>query len=156
VTRVQLLRHDLAKIERHGQEAYPEEACGFLLGPIPEPSGRGRAIVAVKRARNESEGERGRRFVIPPEELRSLEHRLDGSGRGVVGFYHSHPDHPARPSIFDQEHAWPWYTYLVTAVTSGVAGETAAFELDPERRVFGTVALEVRAPLAGGSVSKTL
>lgn len=134
----------LAQIRDHGRAAYPDECCGFLLGPTYESEhAKERTILALERAENEFEGERRRRFLIRPEELRDLEQRLDGSGRAVVGFYHSHPDHPARPSQFDQEHAWPWYTYLVLAVTANATPAIGAFELDADSSTFREVPLSV-------------
>ena len=137
----------LAEIEAHGRATYPDECCGFLIAASPEVDGSdARTIEAVERAGNEFEGERRRRFLIRPEELRDLERRLEGSGHSVVGFYHSHPDHPARPSQFDQEHAWPWYTYLVMSVTASGAPAVGAFELEPDTATFREVLLSVPEP----------
>lgn len=134
----------LADMRAHGRAAYPEECCGFLIGAGPESDELAdRTIVALERAGNDYDGERRRRFLIRPEELRELERRLEGTGRGVVGFYHSHPDHPARPSQFDQDHAWPWYTYVVLAVTASATPAVAAFELEPESATFHEVPLSV-------------
>ena len=54
----------------------------------------------------------------------------------VVGFYHSHPDHPARPSDYDHRHAWPWYSYLILEVRAGVDGELRAWRLTEDRARF--------------------
>jgi proteasome lid subunit RPN8/RPN11 len=136
----------LEAIANHAREAYPEECCGFLIaGPDSQDPAGNRWIVAADPAPNEFNGERRRRFLVRPEELRAAETRLDGTGRGVVGFYHSHPDHPPRPSRFDQEHAWPWYSYLVVNVTARAVGETRAFELDPESSEFREVPLHIRS-----------
>jgi len=134
----------LGEIRAHSVATYPEECCGFLLGPSPEPDGaEERTILALERAANEFDGERRRRFLILPEEIRTLERRLEGTDRSVVGFYHSHPDHPARPSQFDQDHAWPWYTYLVLAVTASGTAALGAFELEPDSATFHEVGLTV-------------
>ena len=128
------------EIHRHAEATYPEECCGFLiakeasLGP-EEP----RRILRVAPMENRVEGARSHRFVIPPEELRRFEASLEGTGEALVGFYHSHPDHPAVPSLFDQDHAWPWYTYLVLAVEHGHARELGAFELSAKERHFAAV-----------------
>ena len=101
----------LSEMKAHARETYPDECCGFLIGSPPETDGeRRRTISALERARNEFDGERRRRFLILPAELREVERRTEQSGRAVVGFYHSHPDHPAQPSQYDQDHAWPWYS----------------------------------------------
>ena len=131
-----------AAMEEHARRAYPDECCGFLIaGPDPTEPSRPRSVVAVEPAPNEFDGERQRRFLVRPEELRAAELRHESAGRQVVGFYHSHPDHPARPSQFDQEHAWPWYSYVILGVTADRVGETGAFELDAERQIFEAVPL---------------
>lgn len=134
----------LDEIRAHGRETYPDECCGFLIGGASgsEVEGR-RSVLALERARNEFDGERRRRFLIRPEEVRDVERRAEAQGRSVVGFYHSHPDHPARPSQFDQEHAWPWYTYIVVSVTRTESPSVGAFELDPETATFRPVNLRV-------------
>jgi proteasome lid subunit RPN8/RPN11 len=137
---VDLAEPVLDAVRRHAREAYPDECCGFLIAlPDGPDSADPRRIVAADRAPNEYEGERRRRFVIRPAELTAAEERWDGTGRVVAGFYHSHPDHPARPSAFDEEHAWPWYTYLVAAVTPDAVPALGAFELDPDSRRFRDV-----------------
>ncbi|MFZ0892127.1 MAG: M67 family metallopeptidase [Thermoplasmata archaeon] len=132
----------LTRMQRHGEESYPEECCGFLIAREASVAGSPvRAIDRVERAANRVEAERSRRFVIRPDELVRLEDQLTGSHERVVGFYHSHPDHPARPSNFDQEYAWPWYIYLVLSVAKGKAEDVGAFELDPTTREFARVPL---------------
>ena len=132
----------ILEIRRHSRESYPDECCGFLIAPTEPPHAEGaRSIVAMERVPNAFEGERRRRFVIRPDELRAAERALEGTGRVVVGFYHSHPDHPARPSEFDQAHAWPWYTYLIVSVTATATPAIGAFELDAESGVFHEVPL---------------
>lgn len=130
----------LAAIRGHAEATYPKECCGFLVAREREtPSAEVRRIVRAAPMENRMEGARGRRFVIPPEELRRFEAALDGTGEWLVGFYHSHPDHPAMPSLFDQEHAWPWYTYVILAVHRGRSGDLGAFELGAEDRRFAPV-----------------
>lgn len=136
----------LEAMKDHARETYPDECCGFLIGPESDPPDNGaRAVQALERARNEFNGERRRRFLILPSELRDTELRWERSGLGVVGFYHSHPDHPARPSQFDQEHAWPWYSYVVLSVTRNDVPAAGAFELDPDSSTFREVRLDVIA-----------
>lgn len=138
---VELSEAHVEAMRAHAREAYPEECCGFLIVRANEPEIGPRKVVSVERARNESEGERRRRFVIPPEELREVEGRLDGTDLMVGGFYHSHPDHPALPSEFDRDHAWPWYSYLILSVTGATEGPLGAFELDPDAGTFGAARL---------------
>ncbi|NNN17486.1 MAG: M67 family metallopeptidase [Thermoplasmata archaeon] len=134
----------MEEIAHHGEETYPDECCGFLVGTADNDD---RHVTRIERAANEYEGERRRRFVIRPEELQRVEDGLEGTSLFVLGFYHSHPDHPARPSTFDQDHAWPWYVYLVQNVERGRAGEIGAFELEAEAREFRAIPLRSAAPL---------
>jgi proteasome lid subunit RPN8/RPN11 len=144
------------EMRRHARETYPDECCGFLVAaPDPAPSGAPRNVLDALRAPNDFEGERRRRFVIRPEELRTAERAVEGTGRVVAGFYHSHPDHPARPSTFDQEHAWPWYTYIVLSVTATDAPAWGAFELDPESGVYYEVPVD-RTTSADPGVTESL
>jgi len=134
----------LAEMSAHGRATYPEECCGFLIGSTHErATANERIILALERSDNRFSGERARRFLIPPEQVRSIERRLEATEHAVVGFYHSHPDHPARPSQFDQEHAWPWYTYLVLSVTASGIPAVGAFELDPDSETFREMRLSV-------------
>ncbi len=147
-----------AAMAEHARRAYPEECCGFLIAePDPSDPSQLRTILDVVPVPNEFEGERRRRFLVRPGELRALEHTLEPSGRVVAGFYHSHPDHPARPSQYDQDHAWPWYTYIVLGVTEKAVGDTRAFELDPDSGTFSEVPLVTEtAPPAGVPVARGL
>jgi proteasome lid subunit RPN8/RPN11 len=144
VTRVALPAPVLEAIREAALAAYPDECCGLLLSPEGAAEPDLRRVVAVAPAENRSPENRRRRFVIPAAELKGAEERAARDRRLVTGFYHSHPDHPARPSEFDRDHAWPWYTYLVVAVRPGpVAGPVGAFELDAERREFFEIPLSV-------------
>src|SRR5579885_3116377 len=87
-----------------------------------------RADAAVNSARN--------RFLITPEDFVQSEREARRRGVDILGFYHSHPDHPARPSEYDREHAWPWYTYLISKVDNGIPQETTAWVLSEDRLQF--------------------
>jgi proteasome lid subunit RPN8/RPN11 len=145
----------VSEMAAHARATYPDECCGFLIAsPDPLDPGSPRTIVAVEAAANEFEGERRRRFLVRPDELRAAEGRLEGTDRSVAGFYHSHPDHPGRPSQFDQEHAWPWYTYVVLGLDRNEVRESRAFELDSEAREFHEVPMTVEP--GSGSLPKVL
>lgn len=146
----------LLRMREHARRVYPEECCGFLIG---RDEGASRTITGVEPVANRVGSERERRYVIPPDALRSLETSLEGSDSQVVGFYHSHPDHPARPSLFDRDHAWPWYTYIVLGVSQEGPGEAGAFELDGESGEFQEVPLlettDEAASISNGGVSES-
>ena len=117
-------------IRAHGRESYPEECCGALLGTLED----GRARVArIERMANARESERRRRYAIDPLEYLRVEKLADAQGLALIGFYHSHPDHPAAPSEYDREHALTFFHYLVLAVASGEPGELTAWVFCEDR-----------------------
>jgi proteasome lid subunit RPN8/RPN11 len=117
-------------IRAHGRETYPEECCGALLGTLED--GRTR-VARIERMANARENERRRRYTIDPLEYLRVEKRADAQGLALIGFYHSHPDHPAAPSEYDREHALTFFHYLVLAVASGEPGELTAWVLSEDR-----------------------
>lgn len=128
-------RQEVARIRAHGEEAFPEEACGFLLG-TSSAGGDPREVVLARPAENQHGEEPTRRFLIPPLEVMGAESEAMALGLDVIGFYHSHPSGIAKPSEFDREHAWPWYSYVIVAVTDAVAGEVASWRLADDRSTF--------------------
>src|SRR5579862_291980 len=96
-------------IRRHGQETYPHECCGALVG-----SGD-RVLDVVPLPNTTEEGPR-RRFLVRASDYRLAEQHAGDMGAELLGFYHSHPDHPARPSQYDLDHAWPTFAYIIVAV----------------------------------------
>jgi cysteine synthase B len=117
----------LAVIRGHGTETYPDECCGALLGP------RQGDVVEAFALPNETSGERRRRFLIGPDEYRQAERRATEIGQQLLGFYHSHPDHPAVPSAFDLEHAWPNLSYVIVSVKKGRPDELRSWRLKADR-----------------------
>jgi proteasome lid subunit RPN8/RPN11 len=116
-------------IRMHGQETYPHECCGALLGR----DGRVTSVVALPNTTEE--GPR-RRFLVRPADYREAEQRASGLGAELLGFYHSHPDHPARPSQYDLDHAWPTFAYIIVAVAAASAGEMTVWYLKDDRSSF--------------------
>src|SRR5436190_16511773 len=117
------------EIRRHGEATYPHECCGALVGR----AGRVEATVALPNTTEE--GPR-RRFLVRPSDYRMAEGRASELGRELLGFYHSHPDHPARPSQYDLDHAWPTFAYVIVAVASGTAGDVTVWWLTEDRSTF--------------------
>jgi proteasome lid subunit RPN8/RPN11 len=116
-------------IRMHGQETYPHECCGALLGR----DGRVTSVVALPNTTEE--GPR-RRFLVRPADYREAEQRASALGAELLGFYHSHPDHPARPSQYDLDHAWPTFAYIIVAVAAASAGEMTVWYLKDDRSSF--------------------
>jgi proteasome lid subunit RPN8/RPN11 len=116
-------------IRRHGEETYPHECCGALVGR------NGHATATVPLSNTTEEGPR-RRFLVRPSDYRLAEARATELGGDLLGFYHSHPDHPARPSQYDLDHAWPTFAYVIVAVASGKAGDMTVWWLKDDRSTF--------------------
>jgi proteasome lid subunit RPN8/RPN11 len=119
-------------IREHGREAYPEECCGALLGARGEPA----RVSRIERIENSRDKERVRRYEVSPQDYLRLEKLAAETGVDLLGFYHSHPDHPAAPSAYDREHAFPFFHYLVCAVASGRPGDVTAWILSEDRGEF--------------------
>jgi proteasome lid subunit RPN8/RPN11 len=130
----------LEQIRRHGEAAYPAECCGALVGRAE--GGGGKEVARLAPLVNHRT-DNPHRYLIVPEDLRRLESELRAEGLEIVGYYHSHPDHPARPSAFDTDHAWPWYSYLIVRVDRGAAADAASWVLDDERPLMHPESLEV-------------
>lgn len=122
----------LDQIREHGREAYPEECCGALLGRKGEPA----HVVRVERIENARSDERVRRYEVSPRDYLRVERLALAEDLALLGFYHSHPDHPAAPSTHDRDHAFPFFLYLVCAVESGVPAEVTAWRLLEETGEF--------------------
>jgi proteasome lid subunit RPN8/RPN11 len=118
-----------AEIRRHGQETYPHECCGALVGQDGLVTG------TVALPNTTEEGPR-RRFLVRPSDYRLAESRAGELGGDLLGFYHSHPDHPARPSQYDLDHAWPTFAYIIVAVASGQAADMTVWWLKEDRSTF--------------------
>jgi proteasome lid subunit RPN8/RPN11 len=101
-----------------------------------------RTIAHVVPVENLREDSRHNRYVIPPERFLAAEREARSLGLDVVGFFHSHPDHPPEPSRYDREHAWPFYTYLIVSVREGRVVDAKAWRLAADRERFEPEAIE--------------
>ncbi len=117
------------EIRRYGEGAYPAECCGVLAGRVHP--GDVKEVVRLESAVNRRTDD-PHRYLIAPDDLRRLEVQLKVEGLEIVGYYHSHPDHPPAPSAFDADHAWPWYSYLIVRVERGRGADLASWMLDDE------------------------
>ncbi|MGZ9163649.1 MAG: M67 family metallopeptidase [Anaerolineales bacterium] len=132
---LQLTEKLLAQIHVHGEQAYPEEGAGFLLGAYSDNSLR--AVQAIFPLGNSREDEaRHNRYLITPEDYLKAELAADRLGLSLIGVFHSHPDHPNRPSEFDREWAQPFFSYVITSVQSGKAIESRSWRLIEDRSKF--------------------
>jgi len=143
-------------IRGHGARDYPSECCGALLGKVEGESKRVMEVAALKNLRHDPgqaqqllpvddlarETERNRFLIDPLAQLR-MEKDARSRGLDVLGYYHSHPDHPARPSVYDREHAWPWYSYLIVSVEQGMARDLTCWVLAEDGAIFDPESVEV-------------
>ncbi len=118
-----------AAIRAHGVETYPNECCGALIG-------RDGVVSATYALPNTTEEGPRRRFLVRPQDYREAERRASEAGGELLGFYHSHPDHPARPSQYDLDHAWPFFSYVIVSVRAGVSEDMTSWRLQEDRSAF--------------------
>ena len=118
-----------AAIRAHGRETFPHECCGALLG-------RDRAVQQAFALPNTTDEGPRRRFLVRAEDYRVAEQRARDTGLDLLGFYHSHPDHPARPSQFDLDHAWPSFSYVIVSIMSGEDTQLTSWQLKDDRSAF--------------------
>jgi len=123
------------EIKKHGAADYPFECCGILIGILEEDKSKTvKEILPVSNSRDEKD--KHNRFLITPDELLKGELAARRKKFDVIGFYHSHPDHPAAPSEFDRDNAWPVYSYIIVSVTASGAGDFFSWELKNDRSGF--------------------
>jgi proteasome lid subunit RPN8/RPN11 len=114
-------------IRQHGEETYPDECCGVLLGQFENEA---RVVTSIARCDNTRTDSPKNRYHIDPKQLVRIQREGRERNEDIIGFYHSHPDHPARWSQTDLAEAhWFGCSYVITSVEKGKAGVTNAFEL---------------------------
>jgi proteasome lid subunit RPN8/RPN11 len=124
----------VAAIKRHGADTYPYECCGALIGSTQENGDV--EVVDVRPLDNvTSEGPR-RRFLVSAQDYAGSQSHARRAGLELLGFYHSHPDHPAEPSQYDLDHAWPNFSYVIVAVGAGRPGDVRSWRLRADRSSF--------------------
>jgi len=123
----------LKDIHLHGVSTYPEEGAGFLVGTESNP----RQVVAILPVKNMREdGSRHNRYLIEPLDYLKADNEATEMGLSLIGIFHSHPDHPNRPSEFDREGAQPFFSYIITSVNKGQAIESRSWQLLEDRSKF--------------------
>jgi proteasome lid subunit RPN8/RPN11 len=138
------ISHELMeKIREHGVETYPNECCGALLGrdnallegpgSDPNSSRFSRCVCSLFPLVNRRDDSPRNRFSLTADDVLQAEKAAKAQGLEVIGWYHSHPDHPARPSDFDRDHAWPWYSYIIVSVHQGVPQDMTSWQLKDDR-----------------------
>jgi len=141
------------QIRHHGAETYPHECCGALLGRdgldgLITSAGNAqlpmREVVALFPLVNRRDDSPRNRFSITAEDVREAEKVARGKKLDIVGWYHSHPDHPAKPSQYDRDHAWPWYSYVIVSVANGKPAEMTSWRLSDDRADYACEEIAIR------------
>lgn len=128
---IKVRREHLEAIRHHGEETYPQECCGFLLG-IMEGVNVVHEVYPAKNEWNDADAaapeSKRNRYLISPHQWKEADDHARALGVGIIGYYHSHPDHPARPSGYDLDHScWPGESYIIVSVERGKAGLLNSF-----------------------------
>lgn len=132
----------IRRINAHGVETYPFECCGALLGRDGDGA---REVVDLLPLANRREDSPRNRFEVTPEDVRTAENVAREKQIGLIGWYHSHPDAPARPSEYDRDHAWPWYSYIIVSIQTREPREMNSWRLRDDRSGYEPEALETAA-----------
>ena len=128
----------LARIHAHLEAGYPNEACGILLGDLDANTKVVKDLALVANAwetESEREGQRNR-YLITPEDVARADRQAARQGLDIIGFFHSHPDCPSRPSGTDREFAWPNIAFMIISVVKGKATTTNSWSLRDDRSQF--------------------
>lgn len=123
----------LEEIRTHMRETYPHECCGLIIGVSEDGV---RSGTRSRRCRNLNTERARDRYELDPSDMLRTSQELMGTDLDIVGVYHSHPDHPSRPSEFDRDRAWPGWSYMIGSVMKGEVASVQSWELDESARVF--------------------
>lgn len=122
------------RIEQSGVEAFPNECCGVMVG---RDTPQGRVVERLEPMDNVwDEAEQRRRFAIDPKRLMQLDRDVALERKVVLGFYHSHPNHPARPSETDRQYGWPFYSYVIVSIQDRRPAEMTCWVLNEASEQF--------------------
>ena len=121
-------------IRHHGVETYPDECCGALIGADG-------VVHHVAPLPNTTEEGARRRFLIRPSDYKFVEAEAGRLGQELLGFYHSHPDHPARPSQYDLDHAFPFFWYVIVSIQQAQPANMTVWRLADDRSQFRDASL---------------
>ena len=117
------------KMLADAKAAYPNECCGVLLG-------KDKKVATARLMENINKDRANDRYEVNPKELLKIEKEASAGRLEVIGFYHSHPDHPDRPSAFDRERGWPFYSYVIISVHNGKDVSVRSWTFEDEKEPF--------------------
>ena len=130
----------LHEIHRHMEETYPRECCGLIIGTL---DGQERTAAAARRCGNLNTARAVDRYELDPKDMLTVQKEFEDGPLDIIGIYHSHPDHPSRPSQFDTDHAWPGWSYMIGSVAHGKVASVQSWELNETERRFDEEPMEV-------------
>lgn len=137
---IYLTKESYQEITAHARETYPNECCGVLIGKAFE---RDKRVLKVYKVDNKNVERLRDRYTIDPGDILRIEKDIRGKGLEMLGFYHSHPDHPPLPSRFDRERAWTSYSYVIIAVNGSGDIDVRSWQLIDEGGDFVEERIEV-------------
>jgi proteasome lid subunit RPN8/RPN11 len=129
-----------ARIDESATAAYPEECCGVLIG---RENGESKQVIYILETDNIHSDNKTRRFMIGPDDVKRAERIAREKNAGIIGFYHSHPDHAAVPSEHDREFAWPWYIYIIVSVFNGKPSSVQGWRLRDDRSGYENIQINI-------------
>lgn len=132
---LELKAEHIEAIKKHGEHDYPHECGGLLVGHL-SADGTKTVVELVPMENARAESDRHNRVLILPADLMRAERAARAKKLDVVGYYHSHPDHPARPSQFDLDHALPVWSYIIVSVNAGKATDVFSWQMEDDRSKF--------------------
>ena len=133
MTEIILTKNIINNFLHHGEQDYPFECCGFILGHFKNEKAVGIEYIAVPNTKEEN---KERRFLIDPMAYQRAEDLADEKGLSIISIVHSHPNHPDRPSEFDRNHAWPGFSYIIMSIKKGASAGYRSWTLNQDRTKF--------------------
>ena len=139
----------LRRLHEHAAEGYPHEVVGILAGDKDSHT-----VTTVAALINERADSAHNRYKVSGLTLMRAEQRLEAEGHAILGYYHSHPDHPAKYSEYDRDHALPNMAYPIVSVMQGKPGDVLAWRLTDDRSSMDPQPIEIEAPADDGGAKE--
>jgi len=133
----------LDEIQAHMEETYPHECCGLIIGSVESD---GRVAATSRRCGNLNTERAADRYELDPKDMLAAQQELEGGPLDIIGIYHSHPDHPSRPSQTDLNHAWPGWSYIIGSVEKGSVASVQSWALTEAADRFEEEVMDVDSP----------
>lgn len=139
--KIHIPSHLLDQIQSHGENAYPYEGAGLMLGEEENDKRTVKGLLFLENARDKDK--QHNRYLITAEDMLLGEKEAARLSSSILGIFHSHPDHPNRPSEYDREFAIPWYSYLITSVNNAIAAGSRCWRLEDNRESFSEEIIQI-------------